>query len=467
MAVTAQVHHDQVRQRMDGFGFCQAFQRANLLRGSEGLSPEQCREILDLFFRADVGAGLSILRLGIGSTTAGQEGPMRSIAPTDPGGPDKPLKYEWDGDDHGQVWLAQQAVRYGVRRFFANAWSAPGYMLHNGTDVGDGVVRGMPGTSPEDGDWRATYAEYLLQYVRFYRECGVEITDLGFANEPDLLLNMPDHVVHYALMRLEPHHVVDFVKVLGPAIERSGLPLSLVSCDAMTWQQQAAYTAAVEADPEAARWVDIHAGHNYRTRARWPLPTKRQTWMSEWDPDVNLRVGVWNDRWDSDRRCDGIRLAEDINDALTMAEVGGYLYWFGISTGPTRALIQADGTEYHVSKRFWAVAAYSRFIRPGAHRVDAELSGADTVKVSAFQNPDGGTIVNLLNLDTTPIDVGLDLGAAHPATLCTWLTDESHDLAATGTRPASTAVPLPPRSLTTVLLDTEPADRDRRPGPTR
>lgn len=449
--VAARTEH----QRIDGFGFCQAFARAHLLYGAEGLPPDGRREILDYLFHTTRGAGLSILRLGIGSG-AGGAGQIRSIAPDSPGGPERPLVYDWDNYDAGQVWLAQQARQYGVRRFYANAWSAPGYMLDNGSDVGHGVVCGMPGARTSSGDWRPAYAEYLLQYVRFYRECGVEITDLGFVNEPDLLINEPGRVMTYPQMRLEPYQVVDFVKVIGPAIERSGLPVSLVACDAMTWARQALYTAAIESDPEAARWVGVHAGHNYAHAARWPLPTSRPTWMSEWDPDVDNHAGYWNGAWDGGDRTDGICLAEDVHDALTMANVAGYLYWFGTSTHGTRALVQLDGPHYRVSKRLWALGTYSRFIRPGAVRLGVSIFPAvATIKASAFRNHDGSTVIVVLSLATTATEAVLELDPPPPDEVAgRWLTDSQCSLTLVAVDRVSDGqvrVNLPARSLTAVV----------------
>src|ERR1700754_2428114 len=79
--------HEHVRyQEIDGFGISQAFRRNELLKA---LSETQQREILDLWFDRDQGAGLSILRLGIGSSPAGSPyDHMVSIQPEDPGGPD-------------------------------------------------------------------------------------------------------------------------------------------------------------------------------------------------------------------------------------------------------------------------------------------------------------------------------------------------------------------------------------------
>src|SRR5690606_5035834 len=120
---------------------------------------------------------------------------MRSIQPEDPGGPDAEPQYVWDGYDGGQVWLAQQAQAYGVERFYADAWSAPGYMKTNGDNANGGELCGLPGTDCEE-DWRQAYADYLVQYAKFYEQEGVEITDIGFTNEPD-------YTTSYASMRFD------------------------------------------------------------------------------------------------------------------------------------------------------------------------------------------------------------------------------------------------------------------------
>jgi glucosylceramidase len=453
MALTLHVDVERTHQRMDGFGICEGFGRARILRGSQGLPPERSREVLDLLFGAE-GARVSILRLCIGCSATEGPGEMKSIASADPGGPDQPLKYDWDGDDCGQVWLAREASRYGVRRIFANALSAPAYMLHERTDAPGYLVGGMAGTPAAAGDWRSAFAGYLLRYVRFYADSGVQITHLGFADEPDLLTHHPDRVSRYPRLRLEPHHVVDLVKVLGHATERSGLTVRMVCCNARSWAQQAVYTAAVEADEAAARHVAVHAGNNYLTRARRALPTTRPTWVAGWDPDVDNHTATWNGDWDTGDPSDGILLAEDISDALTAAGVSGYCYLFGASArAGTRALICLDGPRYRVSKRFWAFAAYSRFIRPEAHRVEARLSG-NGVKAAAFRGPDGEVVVNLLNLRPEPADVTVQVSpGTGPAPVRRWLTDADHALTRMPRRSTADPVAVPARSLTTLVMD--------------
>ncbi|WP_243979958.1 hypothetical protein [Streptomyces sp. NEAU-YJ-81] len=58
----------------------------------------------------------------------------------------------------------------------------------------------------------------------------------------------------------------------------------MTHCDAAGWDEQASYSAAIEADKAAADQVAVHTGHPYVAPSDQPLPTSRRTWMSEWSP---------------------------------------------------------------------------------------------------------------------------------------------------------------------------------------
>lgn len=428
-------------QPLDGFGISQAFQRAAVMRGAQGLSAPKQQEVLDLLLSRTKGAGLSILRLGIGSSADNTYDHMLSIQPADPGGPAAPPKYVWDRDDGGQLWLARQAKAYGVDRFYADAWSAPGYMKTNGDDANGGTLCGLQDASCASGDWRQAYANYLVQYARFYAREGITITDLGFTNEPDLTTS-------YASMRFTPAQAAEFVKVLGPTVRRSGLPIRLACCDAAGWSEQQEYTTAIEADPKARREITTHTGHPYRNPVTAPLATGERTWMSEWSPNGT----TWNEAWDDGSGYDGFTVARNIHDTLTTGQANGYVFWFGASLGTTRGLIQLDGDNYRVSKRLWALASYSRFIRPDAVRVPARTADP-ALKVSAYRNTDGSRVVEILNSATGTVSADFTLDI--PGRPTAYVTDESRSLAATDTvrrHGRKLSAQLAPRSLTTVVL---------------
>ncbi|AQZ61832.1 O-Glycosyl hydrolase family 30 [[Actinomadura] parvosata subsp. kistnae] len=445
------IQRSQTHQTIDGFGYSTAFQRATLVHN---LSPAKQAEVLDLLLDRRKGAAPSILRLGIGSSATNVYDSMLSIQPADPGGPDAPPKYTWDGWDGGQVWFSKEARRRGVERFYADAWSAPGYMKTNGTDINGGSLCGLQGATCASGDWRAAYARYLVQYAKFYEREGIRISDLAFLNEPDWTTG-------YASMRFTPAQAAEFVKVLGPYADQAGL--NVVCCESIGWKNSEAYAQAIENDPEAREHLDIMSGHGYASGADFPLPTSKRTWMSEWAPS-SVADG-WNEAWDSGtgggtgggtdsgKVTDGINVAERIHDTLALSGSTAFVYWLGGSRGKTAALIQIDDAAdaYRVSSRLYAFAAYSRFIRPGAVRLGVD-GAAGGLKVSAYRNTDGTEVVELLNTSTEPVTTTVDLKRPDA-----YLTDSGHNLerdqSLVSRRGPHTSVTLAPRSLTTLVSD--------------
>jgi glucosylceramidase len=174
--------------------------------------------------------------------------------------------------------------------------------------------------------------------------------------------------------------------------------------------------------------------------------------MTEWNPSGN----TWNEAWDDGSGWAGITIAESIHQAFAEGQASAYVYWVGTSLGATRGFIQiADGADqFRVSKRLWAFAAYSRFIRPGGVRVPAQIADPN-VKVTAFRNVDGSMVVELLNMGTAAVSTSFATDTrVHRVT--TYLTDETHSVERLGDArlPGGRALPvqLPARSLTTLVL---------------
>jgi O-glycosyl hydrolase len=227
---TITVDFTKTYQTMDGFGISETFQRANQ---TKALSEPLQRYALDLLWNCTSGAGFSILRNGIGSSPDSSSDHMVSIQPKSPGGPNAAPKYTWDGIDNSQVWISTEAVRtYGVKTVYANAWSAPGYMKTNNNDANGGSLCGVSGATCSSGDWKQAYANYLVQYITYYKELGVGITHVGFLNEPDLTTT-------YASMRSNGQQAADFIKVLRPTLDKSNYTdVKVTCCDAEGWSSQ-------------------------------------------------------------------------------------------------------------------------------------------------------------------------------------------------------------------------------------
>jgi glucosylceramidase len=421
--------------RVDGFGFSDAFGQASNIKS---LPAPQQQQVLDLLFNRSTGAGFSMYRLGIITDS--------NIEPTSPGSPDATPTYVFDGSDGNQVWLAQTGQKYGLGRYFADAWSAPAYMKTNNNVSNGGSLCGVVGATCSSGDWRQAYANYLVQYVKFYKQVGIPISAVGFTNEPDLSTS-------YASMQFSTDQAIDFVKVFGPTIQNSGLPLAMLCCDASKWSVGITYTSAVASDPTADSFVGIYSSHQYGSHATTPLPTNKTVWMTEWSSSN----GTINFNWDCGGCSggpDGMYLANDIIQAFNAGNVNAYVYWWGAGSGAAN-LIQTSRSSYTVAKRFYAPASFSRFVRPGAYRVPASNSNAN-LNLVAFRNTDGSKVIGILNNASTTIQdtLTVDSGSAN-SPVQTFLTDTTHSIAETDTSTVNgqeLSLTLPPRALTLVVL---------------
>ncbi|KAI1170634.1 glycoside hydrolase family 30 protein [Nemania sp. FL0916] len=436
------VNLDQKYQVIDGFGASEAFQRAVQM---SKLTEDQQQHTLDLLFSTTNGAGLSILRNGIGSSPDMSSDHMVSIAPKNPGGPSSPLQYAWDGSDNKQLWVSQEAVKRGVRTIYADAWSAPGYMKTNGNDANGGSLCGVGGASCSSGDWKQAYADYLVQYVKYYLESNVTITHLGFLNEPELTTS-------YASMRSSGSQAADFIKVLGPTLARNNLTaVGINCCDAEGWSSQASMLGQLAS---VDQYISTITAHAYTSSPSSPMNTRHRTWQTE-AADLN---GNWQGAFFSSGGAgEGLTWANNIHTAIVNANASAYLYWIGAQTGTTNSkLIRLDGNTVTASKRLWAFGQFSRAARPGAVRVG--VTGAPSgVRTAAFRNVDGSVAVVFINGGTGAANVQVKTtgGEAFAAANATaYVTDNTRDYneTAVALTNAAASMSVPGRSIVSVIM---------------
>jgi O-glycosyl hydrolase len=141
--------------------------------------------------------------------------------------------------------------------------------------------------------------------------------------------------------------------------------------------------------------------------------------------------GAWTAAWSGGGGAgEGMTWANNIYQAVVNSNCSGYLYWIGVQTGSTNSkLVRIDGDKVTPSKRLWAFANWSWFVRPGAVRLG--VSGAPSgVKTSAFRNEDGLVAVQFINggSGAAKVNVKVSGGTAASAAAKGWITDNTHDL---------------------------------------
>jgi O-glycosyl hydrolase len=296
-------------QRVDGFGISASFQRAQQIYGKYGLSPTNRTNVLDLLFSNTTGADLTILRNGLGSANSTLDY-RNSIQPLNPGSSAAAPFYNWDGSDSGQVWLSQTAASYGVKTFAADAWSAPGYMKMNGGDTHGGSLCGVMNTSCASGNWTQAYANYIVQYLLYYQAAGINVTHVGFVNEPELY-------ERYASMISNGTQSADFLRVLAPTLKAAGLDTKITCCDAAAWKSQARMLAGIQA-AGAENLVSVVTSHGYSSPLNGTLNTTLPVWQTEWS---DLRGNWTNDWYFNHTAGEGLTWAVTVQKAFTESNV--------------------------------------------------------------------------------------------------------------------------------------------------
>ena len=104
-------------------------------------------------------------------------------------------------------------------------------MKTTGTDYNGGFICGVRGSNCS-ADWRQAYANYLVQYVRFYQQEGINISMLGAYNEPDF------NPITYASMLSDGYQAKDFLEVLYPTVKAAFPDLKVACCDATGARQE-------------------------------------------------------------------------------------------------------------------------------------------------------------------------------------------------------------------------------------
>lgn len=356
-----------------------------------------------LFSRLD-GLGLTFLRIPI----AGSDyvvGKPYSYDEQPPGGSDPTLKRFSIDHDRAYVLPAIRealALAGGRMTVMANPWTPPAWMKTDDTLV---TTTGPLGQL--EPQYYGAYANYLVRFLQAYRDAGVKVDYLGVQNEPltPLLLvaGIPES---YLDGPSEGRLIASYV---APALKAAGLKPGILAYDD-GYERSEIYIPAVMA--LAAGEVAGFAYHCYLSDpmsigiesglypGKAQLETECSSKLSDVEPQQmtirNLRAGA-----------QGIQLWNAALDQRGGPKIGNGCK--GI-TGPYAGIdciapltVNTRTHTFSFTSDYWALAHFSRFIRPGAHRIasttpsdcrTSPVSGWDCgLEDVAFENPDGSLVL--------------------------------------------------------------------------
>lgn len=300
-------------------------------------------------------------------------------------------------------------MSYGVDTIYANAWSAPVYMK-SATSMGR--LCGTTGVSCSSGDWRQRYVEMIAQYLSYYKEAGIPVSHVGFLNEGD----GSDFMLSTA------EQAADVIPLLHSTLQSKGLgDIKMTCCDNIGWRSQMDYTAKL-AELDVEKYLSVITSHEYSSSPDQPMNTTLPTWMSEGAANDQAFATAWYVNGGSN---EGFTWAVKIAQGIVNADLSAYIYWEGVETnnkGSLSHVVDTDGTKFTISSILWAIAHWSRHIRPGAHRLSTSGVVQNTI-VGAFENVDGSVVMVLTNSGTAAQTVSLGVSGSTFATAQAFTSD--------------------------------------------
>jgi glucosylceramidase len=375
-----------------------------------GLSPARQAELMTAYYDPQRGIGYSLARTTIHSSDFGSE----SFTYIDDG--DASLKTFSVAHDRRQrlpMLKAAIAAAGGHLTLYASPWSAPAFMKTNGSLLQGGKLK------PEYAD---AWAHYIARFVHAYEREGIPVWGITVQNEPMA-------VQRWESMIFTAEEERDFLKNhLGPVMQQEGLEDRKIIVWDHNRDLMVQRAAVIFDDPDASRFAWGLGFHWYETWAGGePMHANVAAVHRAW-PDKHLllteatvegfdpaRLHDWKnaERYGSQIIRDFQAGAEGWTDwNVLLDERGGPNHVGNYCFAPVHADTRTGELVYTPS--FWYLGHFSKFIRPGAQRVEA-TSSRSTLLTTAFANVDGRLAVVVMNPTDQPIANRLFLDAEEAA----------------------------------------------------
>lgn len=343
------------------------------------MSPEKRHELLVQLFDKEQGAGMSLVRVTIGTADfTGQ--PFYSYNDLPPGETDPELKkFSIQKDrDLGIISTLKeiQAINPDVK-FFGSPWSAPGWMKTTGSMIKGEVME----------PYLPVYADYLVKFVQAYGDEGIPIEMLTMQNEPLLEIEYPS-------TKMSWQQQGRLAALLRTKLDAAGFGgVKILTFDHNPGDTMA-YPAQLLRDPAAYEAVDGTAFHDYGGEL------SEMTRLKELFPEKNVYLterAVWGTQG-ADRIAQYFRnWARSYNSWVVMLDSDIRAHqWTGVPDPTPVIQDSADRDRYWLAPETYLMAQFSKFVLPGYERIDSNYGSKDTVTNVAFRSPDGKTIVAVI-----------------------------------------------------------------------
>ena len=299
---------------------------------------------------------------------------------------------------------AQRAQELGAT-VFATPWNPPASMRSNGS----GGPRG--GQYVLNNGAEANYAKHLNDFIKFCNGKGVELNSISVQNEPD----WSGEWTYWA-----PSRCASFLANYGPSVT-AGTNTKMMSPESFSYSKD--YYNAILNDSKAFENCDMFGTHFYGTqRSAMDFPALEQCGKEIWMTEVYVPN---SDNNSADRWPEGVQVAENIHNAMVVGNMNAYVWWY------IRRQYSPMWDNGKISKRGYAMAQFSKWVRPGDMRIDATEQPNSNILVSAYKHSDTQATIVAINKGSGEVSQQFTLSGRSITNVDRYRTSGSENIAAT------------------------------------
>ncbi len=376
------------------------------------LTPERRKEFISMYFDEQDGIGYTFGRANINSCDFSSD----IYTYVDEG--DKSLKsFNIAHDKKYKIPLIKDAMSttQGKLKLFVSPWSPPAFMKDNNNMLQGGKL--LP-------EFRQTWADYFVKFIKAYEKEGVPVWGLSVQNEP-----MAKQTWESCIYTAEEE--TNFIKnYLGPTLYKNKMQnKKLIAWD---HNRDLMYHRAQTLlhDKKASKyiwgigfhWYEIwNGGRQYdnvkRVHEAFPytnlLLTEACNYPFDW---ITFDQWQWGEQY-------GENMMQDFNNGavawtdwnILLDETGGPNHVNNFCFAPVHA--KTTENSLHAMNSYYYIGHFSKFIKPGARRIAVSSNRAQLL-ATGFKNQDGSTAIVVLNKENEKFDIKLYFGdKALPVTI--------------------------------------------------
>lgn len=482
MAWNIRVNPAKQFQRIEGFGASGAWW-AQIVGGWEHIDPASGKPVRDriseLLYSKEKGIGLQIYRynIGGGSKQSGKgkfSEPARRTESFDAGD----SQYDWSRDAQA-VYMMKRAVRDGAGEVVLFVNSPPERLTKNGKTHVEAYRSLHENLSRKNYE---AFVKYCLDVTEHFVQEGLPVKYLSPINEPTWVWNGGQEGCHY-----RPASAGRLFQAFARALEERGalqmVKLAGLEMGDIRWFNKS-YTRRLLRDPLVRRHLSSVDIHSYFHLVPLPFCNNRiaflkrfRRWMDRRYPGVSIKMSEWTHmQGGRDKGMDSaLVMAKTMVEDLSIMRVTSWQHWIAVSEVDFcdgLIYINLEKKSFEPTKRLYATGNFSRYLQPGARRIDASCASSE-LKVLAFQQG-SQTVLIAVNFSKSVQNITVSPQPHSRVKLA--VTDASHNLAERWVE-AGEALALSPRSVNTLIFSSFPMpqsgsalpggaeeDREKAPG---